>query len=229
MLQLLKQQVFEANKLLVKYNLVTLTWGNASGIDRAENIMVIKPSGVEYDTMKPEDMVLVNVDTGQVVEGSLKPSSDTATHLELYRRFEQIGGVVHTHSRWATIMAQAGLDVMALGTTHADYFYGAIPCTRDLSDDEIASDYEYNTGTLITETFMDIDPEAVPAVLVRGHGPFCWGRTPREAVEHALIIEEVSMMAYHNLLIDRGIRQISPTLLAKHYLRKHGAGAYYGQ
>lgn len=229
MLTELKKQVFEANLLLKKYSLVTLTWGNVSGLDRKENIVVIKPSGVEYDSMKWEDMVAVDISTGNVVEGNLKPSSDTHTHLEIYRNFKEIGGLVHTHSRFATVLAQSGYSIPAYGTTHADYFYGTIPCTRMLTDEEVSKDYELNTGKVIVETFRDIDPYAIPAVLVASHGPFCWGDNPRKAVENAIVLEEVSTMAFHNILLEGKLEQISDTLLDKHYLRKHGKDAYYGQ
>lgn len=229
MLNILKKQVFEANLLLKKYALVTLTWGNVSGIDREKGIVVIKPSGVDYDVMSETDMVCVELETGMVVDGRLKPSSDTPTHLEIYRSFGNTGGIVHTHSRWATVMAQAGRCIPAFGTTHADYFYGTVPCTAELTETEIAGEYERNTGKLITKTFQNLDPVAVPAVLVRGHGPFCWGATPQKAVENALILEEVAMMAYHNLLLDGSLQPVPQHLLNRHYFRKHGKDAYYGQ
>ena len=225
----LKKEVFEANMMLKKNSLVTLTWGNVSGIDREKGVVIIKPSGVEYDTMKWEDMLVVSLDTGRVFEPGLKPSSDTPTHLEIYRNFNDISGLVHTHSRFATVMAQGGYEIPALGTTHADYFFGSVPCTRNLTREEIENDYEINTGKIIVETFKDINPSDIPAVLVRGHGPFCWGESPKRAVENALVLEEISFMAYHNLLIDRDIEPVSQTLLYRHYYRKHGENAYYGQ
>jgi len=229
MLDDLRMQVYEANMLLKKYSLVTLTWGNVSGINRYTSTVAIKPSGVEYETMKWQDIVTVDLLSSRANEGSLKPSSDTPTHLEIYRNDLDIGSIVHTHSRFATILAQAGLSIPALGTTHADYFFGTIPCTRELRDDEIAGDYELNTGKLIMETFKNLDTRAVPAVLVKGHGPFCWGDTPKKAVENALVLEEIAMMAYYNLLINKKLKPLSQTLLDKHYYRKHGKDAYYGQ
>ena len=229
MLGQLKQQVFEANLLLPKYGLVTFTWGNVSGIDRAKGLVVIKPSGVEYDSMKADDMVVVELETGQLVEGSLNPSSDTPTHLELYKAFSGLGGIVHTHSKWATIFAQAGKDIPALGTTHADYFYGQIPCTRKMTDTEIKADYEKETGTVIIERFKDISPEQMPAVNVHSHGPFTWGKDALTAVHNAVVLEEISMMAWHTTLLNSQIGPMQQSLLDKHYLRKHGAGAYYGQ
>lgn len=229
MLQELKQQVFLANKMLPEYGLVTFTWGNVSGIDRQKGLVVIKPSGVEYEGMTPEDMVVVDLD-GNVVDGKLNPSSDTPTHLELYRTFHMIGGIVHTHSRWATTFAQAGRGVPALGTTHADYFYGEIPCTRKMTPSEIASQYEKNTGTVIVERFRDINPEQIPAVLVHSHGPFAWGTDPSNAVHNAVVLEETAMMAWHTLsLPGADTSSIQQELLDRHYLRKHGPGAYYGQ
>ena len=229
MLEKLKNEVFEANLLLLKHNLVTLTWGNVSGIDREKGIVIIKPSGVEYEKMRADDMVLVDFLTGEKLEDGLNPSSDTPTHLELYRRFSNIYGVVHTHSRWATIFAQGGFSVPAFGTTHADYFYGSVPCTRDLSEEEIRDNYEQNTGKVIAETFFELDPMAIPAVLVKSHGPFCWGETSKKAVENAQVLEEISLMAYHNLLKNEKLKEISQKLLDKHYFRKHGINAYYGQ
>ncbi|HDZ9484959.1 TPA: L-ribulose-5-phosphate 4-epimerase [Vibrio cholerae] len=225
----LKQRVFNANLKLPKYGLVTFTWGNVSEIDRERGVLAIKPSGVEYDAMCAEDMVIVDL-TGKVVEGKLNPSSDTATHIELYRAFPGIGGVVHTHSRSATIWAQAGIDIPALGTTHADYFYGDIPCTRKLSHSEIAGEYEKNTGLVIVEEFRHrhIDPMAVPSVIVAGHAPFSWGKNAEDAVHNAVVLEEISAMALATRSLNSGIK-IQPELSDKHYLRKHGANAYYGQ
>lgn len=228
MLEKLKQEVFEANLQLVKYGLVSLTWGNVSGIDRETGLVVIKPSGVPYDTMTAEDMVVVDLN-GQRVEGRLKPSSDTPTHVELYKAFPNIGGVVHTHSRWATTFAQAAMDIPALGTTHADTFYGSIPCTRPMTDGEIKGEYEKETGSVIIETFRDRDPDDIPAVLVHSHGPFTWGKSPADALEHAVILEEVAFMAWHSLSINPAQTAMQQTLLDKHYLRKHGKNAYYGQ
>jgi L-ribulose-5-phosphate 4-epimerase len=232
MLELLKKEVFEANLALPKHNLVLFTWGNVSGIDREKNLLVIKPSGVSYSKMTSDDMVVVDVCSGKVVEGDYTPSCDLPTHLELYRAYPGIGGIVHTHSTWATIMAQSGCDIPALGTTGADYFYGLIPCTRAMREDEVSSDYEANTGNVIIETFSgrNIDPMQVPSVLVRSHGPFCWGKDPDEAVYHAVVTEQVAMMAYHDLVLAGGeIQPMSQYLLDKHYLRKHGSDAYYGQ
>lgn len=236
MLEELKKLVCEANLQLPKYGLVTFTWGNVSGIDRESGLVVIKPSGVEYDVMKPEHMVVVDLN-GNVVEGDLNPSSDTPTHLELYKAFPNLGGIVHTHSRWATIFAQAGKGVPALGTTHGDYFYGEIPCTRKMTPAEIAGEYEKETGTVIIERFHGeteghpevIDPDAVPAVLVHSHGPFSWGKDPMEAVHNAVVLEECSMMAWHTRGLNPEIGPMQQELLDKHYLRKHGANAYYGQ
>lgn len=230
MLEELKKAVCDANLLLPKYNLVTFTWGNVSGIDREKGLVVIKPSGVEYDEMTADDMVVVELATGKVVEGKLNPSSDTPTHLELYKAFPSIGGIVHTHSRWATTMAQAGLDVPALGTTHGDYFYGDIPCTRKMTPDEINGAYEKETGAVIIETFNNrsVNPADVPAVLVNSHGPFAWGTDPFNAVHNAVVLEEVSFMAWHDIAITKAA-PMQQELLDKHYLRKHGANAYYGQ
>ena len=229
MLEELKKKVFEANMLLPKYKLITFTWGNVSGIDREKGLVVIKPSGVEYDTMKVEDMVVVDLYTGKVVDGNLNPSSDTATHLELYRNFPNIGGVVHTHSRWATIFAQAGDGIPALGTTHGDYFYGEIPCTRKMTPEEIAGEYELETGKVIVETFADKPADDIPAVLVHSHGPFTWGTDPDNAVHNAVVLEELAFMAWHNKMMNPSIPTMQQELLDKHYLRKHGANAYYGQ
>lgn len=229
MLEQLKKEVYEANMQLPAHHLVTFTWGNVSGIDRASGLVVIKPSGVEYEALRPEDMVVVDLN-GNVVEGDLNPSSDTPTHIELYRAFPEIGGVVHTHSRWATIFSQAGRDIPALGTTHADYFYGSIPCTDKMTPAQIAGAYEKDTGTVIIDRFKELDPMAIPAVLVHSHGPFTWGKDAKDAVYHAVVLEEVAMMAYHDLLLTGGnIPPMQQELLDKHYLRKHGKNAYYGQ
>lgn len=229
MLEDLKQKVYEANMLLPHYKLITFTWGNVSGVDREKGLMVIKPSGVEYDTMKPEDMVVVDLETGKKVEGDLNPSSDTDTHVALYNAFPHIGGVVHTHSRWATTFAQAGMGIPALGTTHADYFYGEIPCTRKMTPREINGKYELETGLVITETFEKINPDEIPSVLVHSHGPFSWGTDPFNAVHNAVVLEELAFMAWHNLMMNPEIKPMQQELLDKHYLRKHGANAYYGQ
>ncbi len=229
MLEDLKQKVYEANMLLPHYKLITFTWGNVSGVDREKDLMVIKPSGVEYDTMKPEDMVVVDLETGKKVEGDLNPSSDTDTHVALYNAFPHIGGVVHTHSRWATTFAQAGMGIPALGTTHADYFYGEIPCTRKMTPREINGKYELETGLVITETFEKINPDEIPSVLVHSHGPFSWGTDPFNAVHNAVVLEELAFMAWHNLMMNPEIKPMQQELLDKHYLRKHGANAYYGQ
>lgn len=228
MLEKLRQQVLEANLLLPKHGLVTFTWGNVSGIDRESGLVVIKPSGVEYGVMTAEDMVVVDLD-GNVVEGSLRPSSDTPTHLVLYKAFPSLGGVVHTHSRWATSFAQAGMSLPAMGTTHADYFYGSVPCTRAMTPAEINGEYELETGNVIVEAFKGIDAAQMPAVLVCGHGPFTWGKDPAEAVHNAVVLEEAAFMAYHALTLAPGKGPISRELLDRHYLRKHGANAYYGQ
>ncbi len=229
MLERLKETVFQANLLLPKHGLITFTWGNVSGIDREQGLVVIKPSGVSYDDMKAEDMVVVELETGKKVEGSLKPSSDTATHLELYKAFPNIGGIVHTHSRWATTFAQAGRGIMALGTTQGDYFYGEIPCTRKMTKAEIEGEYEKETGTVIIETFQGKDPNAMPAVLVHSHGPFAWGKDPMDAVHNAVVLEEVAFMNFHAMMLEPNIPPMQQELLDKHYLRKHGANAYYGQ
>lgn len=229
MLEQLKKEVFEANLLLPKYNLVTFTWGNVSGVDREKNLMVIKPSGVEYDTMKPWDMVVVDLKTGKKVEGDLNPSSDTDTHVALYNAFPNIKGIVHTHSRWATVFAQSGKGIPALGTTHGDYFYGEIPCTRKMTPEEIGGKYELETGNVIIETFKDKSPDDIPSVLVHSHGPFCWGTDPFNAVHNAVVLEELAFMAWHNLMMNPDIPPMQQELLDKHYLRKHGANAYYGQ
>jgi L-ribulose-5-phosphate 4-epimerase len=229
MLEALKEQVFRANILLPQHGLVTFTWGNVSGINRKQGLVVIKPSGVSYDTMQADDMVVVELETGKVAEGKLKPSSDTATHLELFKAFPNIGGIVHTHSRWATTFAQAGRGIMALGTTHADYFYGEIPCTRKMTKAEIEGEYEKETGTLIIETFRGKNPDAVPAVLVYSHGPFTWGTDAMNAVHNAVVLEEIAFMNFHAMMLEANIPTMQQELLDKHYLRKHGANAYYGQ
>lgn len=229
MLEELKQAVFEANLLLPKYDLVTFTWGNVSGVDREKGLMVIKPSGVEYDIMRPEDMVVVSLKTGEKVEGDLNPSSDTDTHVVLYNAFPDIGGIVHTHSRWATTFAQAGQGIEALGTTHGDYFYGEIPCTRKMTPEEIGGKYELETGNVIVETFRDKSANDIPAVLVHSHGPFCWGTSPKNAVHNAVVLEELAFMAWHAKILNPALPPMQQELLDKHYLRKHGANAYYGQ
>ena len=230
MLEQLKQEVYEANKLLPKYGLVTFTWGNVSGIDRTNGLVVIKPSGVEYDAMTAGDMVVVDLATADVVEGALKPSSDTPTHLELYRCFENIGGITHTHSRWATSWAQAGRALPALGTTHADYMLGEVPCTRDMTEAEIENDYELNTGKVIVEAFSALVPEYVNAVFVKNHGPFTWGKDAGDSVHNAVVLEEASMMgAVAELLGEAPLPPMPEALMNKHFFRKHGEGAYYGQ
>lgn len=231
MLEELKEQVCAANLLLPKHGLVTFTWGNVSGVDREKGLMVIKPSGVEYDELSPKDMVVVSLETGLRVEGEFKPSSDTATHVALYNAFPTLGGVVHTHSRWATSFAQAGRGIPAMGTTQGDYFYGEIPCTRKMTPAEIGGAYELETGNVIIETFRTrkIDPAQVPAVLVYSHGPFCWGSDPMNAVHNAVVTEECAFMDYHAMMITPGLPPMQQELLDKHYLRKHGPGAYYGQ
>lgn len=228
MLEQLKKEVYDANMELQEKGMVIYTWGNVSGIDREKELVVIKPSGVDYDKMKPEDMVVVDL-KGNVVEGNYKPSSDTATHLILYRAYPAIGGVVHTHSTWAVTFAQAGMDIPALGTTHADYFYGDIPCTRELSKEEIGRDYEVNTGKVIVETIGDKDPMAVPGILVKNHGPFAWGKTPAGSVYNAVVMDKVAEMAYKTMTLNPRVNRVSQYLLDKHYFRKHGANAYYGQ
>lgn len=229
MLEQLKKKVCEANLTLPAHGLVVFTWGNVSGIDREKGLVVIKPSGVSYENIKPADMVVVDLE-GKVVEGKLNPSSDTPTHVELYKAFPNIGGVVHTHSRWATIWSQAGRGIPPYGTTHGDYFYGEIPCTRPMTPQEIGGAYEKETGTVIIERFKGINPDSVPAVLVNSHGPFAWGKSPEEAVHNAVVLEEVAMMAWHteNLPGGRTV-PMQQELLDKHFLRKHGPNAYYGQ
>lgn len=224
----IKQQVLEANLMLPRHNLVTFTWGNVSAVDREKGIVVIKPSGVEYDGMRAEDMVVLDLD-GNRIEGSLNPSSDTPTHIELYKAFPNIGGVVHTHSRWATTFAQSGKGIPPLGTTHADYFYGEIPCTRMMTAEEIKGEYEKETGRVIVETFEKLDPDSIPAALVYSHGPFAWGKSAAEAVHNAVVLEECAFMAWHTLALMGGMDDMQRELQDKHFLRKHGVGAYYGQ
>jgi L-ribulose-5-phosphate 4-epimerase len=229
MLEQLKEEVLRANLLLPQHGLVTFTFGNVSGIERAQGLVVIKPSGVSYETMKAEDMVVVDVETGKVVEGRLQPSSDTPTHVEVYRAFPRIGGIVHTHSRWATIFAQAGRGIAALGTTHADYFFGEVPCTRKMTKEEIQGEYERETGLVIRETFRGKDPDAIPAVLVHSHGPFVWGADPADAVHNAVVLEEIAFMNFNTATLEPAVSPMQQELLEKHYLRKHGVNAYYGQ
>ena len=231
MLETLKKQVWEANLLLPKYGLVTFTWGNVSAVDRETGMIVIKPSGVEYDDLQAEDMVVVDLASGEKVEGRYNPSSDTPTHVQLYKAFPEVGGVVHTHSTQATSFAQAGMGILPLGTTHGDYFYGEIPCTRAMTPEEIADEYEKKTGTVIIEIFQerDIDPMQIPGVLVKSHGPFAWGKDAMEAVHNAVVMEEVAAMNFRAMMLTPGIGRMQKELLDKHYLRKHGATAYYGQ
>ena len=229
MLEKLKKEVCKANLDLVVEGLVIQTWGNVSGIDRAKGLVVIKPSGVAYDRMKPAHMVVVALDDGRIVEGRLKPSSDTATHLELYRAFKEIGGIVHTHSLFATAWAQSGRELPALGTTHADYFHGPVPCTRLMNSSELQGDYEVNTGKVIVETFAGRDPLSCPAVLVASHGPFAWGRSVHEAVHNAVVLEHVVRLAGETLRLFPSTQPMQQQLLDKHFLRKHGPNAYYGQ
>jgi len=228
MLDNLKQKVLEANLALPEHHLVTFTWGNVSGVSRDDELIVIKPSGVSYDALKKDDMVVVDFE-GRVVEGDLKPSSDTPTHIVLYKQFADIGGVVHTHAPWSTSWAQAGKGIPPLGTTHADYFYGTIPCTRKMTQNEINGAYELETGNVIAETFQLIDPNQMPGVLVHSHAPFNWGKDPNEAVHNAVVLEEVAKMALRTYQLNPNIQDMDQVLLDKHYLRKHGANAYYGQ
>ena len=223
----LKSAVFDANIDLVKYGLVIFTWGNVSGIDREQGYVVIKPSGVSYETMTADDMVMVDMD-GHVVEGRLKPSSDMPTHLELYKAFPSIGGIVHTHSTYATAWAQAGRDIPNIGTTHADYFSDAIPCTRDMTETEVNGAYEKETGAVIIERFRHLNPAHIPGVLVKNHGPFAWGKDPHDAVHHAVVLEQVAKMAFLAYNINPQLT-MNPSLIQKHFDRKHGSGAYYGQ
>lgn len=231
MLEQLKQQVLDANLALPAHKLVTFTWGNVSAIDREKGLVIIKPSGVEYSEMRATDMVVVDLQTGERVEGSKTPSSDTATHLALYRQFPDIGGIVHTHSRHATIWSQAGQDLPAWGTTHADYFYGNIPCTRPMTEAEIDGAYELETGNVIIETFLsrNLDVMQMPAVLVNSHGPFAWGKNAADAVHNAVVLEECAYMGIFSRQLTPGLTEMQSTLMDKHYLRKHGKNAYYGQ
>ena len=228
MLESLKEAVYRANMDLVAHGLVIFTWGNVSGIDREKGLVVIKPSGVDYDTMTPADMVVVDLATGVVVEGDLRPSSDTPTHLELYRSFPEIGGVVHTHSTYATAWAQAGRDIPNIGTTHADYFHDDIPCTADMTEAEVKGDYELETGKVIVERFKGINPVHTPGVLVKNHGPFSWGKSPADAVHNAVVMEQVAKMAFIAFSVNPSLT-MNPLLIEKHFNRKHGPGAYYGQ
>ncbi|MCM1163541.1 MAG: L-ribulose-5-phosphate 4-epimerase [Muribaculaceae bacterium] len=228
MLEKLKETVCQANLDLVKHGLVIFTWGNVSGIDREKGLVVIKPSGVSYDNMKPEDMVVVDLNTGKTVEGDLNPSSDTPTHLAIYRAFPEVGGVVHTHSTYATAWAQAGIDLPNIGTTHADYFHNAVPCTPDMTAAEVEGDYELETGNVIVNRFAGLNPIHTPGVLVKNHGPFTWGKTPAEAVHNAVVLEQVAKMASISFAINPNLT-MNPLLIEKHFNRKHGPGAYYGQ
>ena len=230
MLEHLKEQVFQANMELPKRGLVTFTWGNVSGIDRETGYMVIKPSGVEYESMKAEDMVVVDLE-GNRIEGNYKPSSDTATHIELYKKYPEIGGIVHTHSTWATSWAQAGRSIPLYGTTHADYFYGPIPCARSLTEEEINTEYEKNTGLVIIETLEkgNIKPKSMPGILCTNHGPFTWGKDAHEAVHNAVVLEELAKMSCYSELINSNIKPAPQVIADKHYQRKHGENAYYGQ
>jgi len=228
MLEKLKEDVFRANLGLVRHGLVIFTWGNVSGIDREKGLVVIKPSGVDYDTMKASDMVVVDLATGAVVEGELRPSSDTPTHLALYRAFPEIGGVVHTHSTYATAWAQAGIDLPNIGTTHADYFHDAIPCTPDMTREEVEGDYELATGLVIVRRFEGLNPVHTPGVLVKNHGPFAWGKSPADAVHNAVVMEQVAKMASIAYSVNPALT-MNPLLVEKHFSRKHGPNAYYGQ
>lgn len=230
MLEELKEKVLQANLDLVKHGLVIFTWGNVSGIDREKGLVVIKPSGVSYDDMKADDMVVVDLKTGKVVEGELRPSSDTPTHLEIYRAWPEVGGVVHTHSTYATAWAQAGIDLSNIGTTHADYFHNAVPCTADMTKAEVEGDYELETGKVIVRRFEEagINPMHTPGVLVKNHGPFTWGKTPAEAVHNAVVLEQVSKMAFVAYQVNPRLT-MNPLLVEKHFSRKHGPNAYYGQ
>jgi len=227
-LEKLKSEVLNANQALAQYGLVILTWGNVSGIDREKNLVVIKPSGVEYDKLTLDDLVTVDLD-GRVVEGNLRPSSDTPTHLALYRAFDKIGGICHTHSDYATTFAQAGCEINCYGTTHADYFNGTIPITRLLTESEVNQNYELNTGQVIIERFRDLNPLAMPAVLVAGHAPFTWGKNATEAAKNSYILEKVAQLAFQSILLNKNITELPEYIQQKHYLRKHGPSAYYGQ
>ncbi|MDE6120540.1 MAG: L-ribulose-5-phosphate 4-epimerase [Muribaculaceae bacterium] len=228
MLEKLKEEVYKANMELVAHGLVIFTWGNVSGIDRESGLVVIKPSGVNYESMRPEDMVVVSLADGTVVEGDLRPSSDTPTHLAIYRAFPEVGGVVHTHSTYATAWAQAGMDIPNIGTTHADYFHDAIPCTADMTEAEVKGDYELETGTVIVRRFQGMNPIHTPGVLVKNHGPFSWGKTPAEAVHNAVVLEQVAKMASIAFTVNPALT-MNPLLIEKHFSRKHGPNAYYGQ
>jgi len=228
MLEELKKKVLEANLSLVKYGLVTLTWGNVSGIDRERGLVVIKPSGVDYEKMSAGDMVVVNLE-GKIIEGNYRPSSDTPTHVELYKAFKAVGGITHSHSEYATIFAQAGLEVPCFGTTHADHFNGPVPITRFLTETEVNEGYELNTGKVIIERFNELDPIAMPGVLVRGHGPFTWGKDADDSVKNNLILERIARMALHSMQLNPDLASLPDYILRKHYERKHGPNAYYGQ
>ncbi len=228
MLEALKKEVYDANMELVEKGMVIYTWGNVSGIDRKTGLVVIKPSGVDYAELTAQDMTVVDFDMN-IIEGKYRPSSDTKTHIRLYQAYKSLAGIVHTHSTWAVAFAQAGMAVPALGTTHADYFYGEIPCTRDLSKEEIETDYEGNTGTVMIETIAEKDPMEVPGINVKNHGPFAWGKSPAEAVYHAVVMDKVAEMAYHTLALNPQVKNAPQYLLDKHYSRKHGSNAYYGQ
>ena len=228
MLEKLKKQVLEANLALPREGLVKFTWGNVSAIDRESGLVVIKPSGIAYDVMKADDMVVLSLEDGHIVEGRYKPSSDAPTHLVLYRAFKDVGGIVHTHSQYATSFAQAGMGIVPMGTTHGDYFYGEIPCTRAMTSDEIAGEYEAETGNVIVETFEGIDPISIPAVLVKSHGAFAWGKDASEAVHNAVVLEEVAKMNLQTLMLNPNASAMQRELLDRHYLRKHGKNAYYG-
>ena len=228
MLEELKKTVLEANLNLVKYNLVTLTWGNVSGIDRSKNLIVIKPSGVDYGEMTVDDLVVLDLN-GKIIEGSKRPSSDTATHIELYKAFPAIGGITHSHSEYATIFAQACKEIPCFGTTHADQFYGPVPLTRFLTEEEVNSGYELNTGKVIIERFKNLDPVATPGVLLSGHAPFTWGKNPVDSVKNNLVLERIAKMALFSLQLNNKLEELPDYILKKHYLRKHGSDAYYGQ
>ena len=229
MLEEMKKRVLRANLALPREGLVKFTWGNVSEIDRESSLVVIKPSGIEYEGMTEEDMVVISLEDGRVIEGKYKPSSDAPTHLALYRAFEGVGAIVHTHSQYATAFAQAGMGIAPLGTTHGDYFYGEIPCTRAMTAEEIAGEYEVETGNVIVETFGNIDPLSIPAVLVKSHGAFAWGKDASEAVHNAVVLEEVAKMNLLTLTLDPNASAMQSELLDRHYLRKHGKNAYYGQ